>query len=74
MILVEDLLTFLGLDYRDASLTTLYLVGCIRSQYSKHQNNRIILTFKNQHVLKGHTDFLVMIIELLRFIRRTSLF
>ena len=26
MILVKDILTFLGLDYRDASLITVYLV------------------------------------------------
>ena len=29
MILCKDLLTFLGLDYRDALLTTLYLTGII---------------------------------------------
>ena len=40
MLLFKDILTFLVIDYRDASLITLYLVAI------KNQMNRIILTFK----------------------------
>ena len=42
-IIFKDVLTFLGLDYRDASLLTLFFV----IQYSKNQINRIIITHKN---------------------------
>ena len=47
MILFKDILTFLGLVYRDASLITLYLVVVIGISIKKNQMNRIILTFKN---------------------------
>ena len=47
MLLFKDILTFLGLDYRDASLITLYLnVLRISTEYSVNQMNRIFLTFK----------------------------
>ena len=78
MLLFKDILTFLGLDYRDALLITLYLV-VIGISIKKNQTNWIILTFKNllskskknQLVLNGLPDFLVTIIELLRFLCRT---
>ena len=33
----------------------------------------IIIVVEKQHVLNGHTDFLVTIIELLRILNRTSM-
>ena len=70
MLLFKDILTYLGLDYRDASLTTLYLV--VIGISIQNQMNRMILTLKiccqkskNQLVINGRTDFLVTIIELL---------
>jgi hypothetical protein len=46
MILFKDILTFLGLVYRDASLITLYLV-VIGISLQKNQKKRIISTYKN---------------------------
>ena len=62
MILFMDILTFLGLYYRNASLITLYLVVIVIS-IKKNQMNWITLTYKNflfkkvinQHVLNGRT-------------------
>ena len=45
MLLFKDILTFLGLDYRDASLITLYLIE-LGISIKKNQMNRIFLTFK----------------------------
>ena len=55
MLLFKDILTFLGLDYRDASLITLYLnVLRISTEYSVNQINRIFLTFKT--IICCHTS------------------
>ena len=67
IILFQDIVTFIGLDYRDASLITSYLVVILIS-ILKNQMNRIICC---QNVLNGRTDFLVTTIELLRFLSRT---
>ena len=48
MILFEDILTVLGLVYRNASLITLYLVVTNRNQYSRYQMNRIIILNKKR--------------------------
>ena len=48
MILFEDILTFFGLVYRNASLITLYLVVTNRNQYSRYQMNRIIILDKKR--------------------------
>ena len=45
-ILFKDILTFLGLDFRDVSLITLYLV-VIGIRVQKNQTNLIIITQKN---------------------------
>ena len=45
MILFKDILTHLGLDYRDASLMRLYLV-VIRISIKKSDES-LILTYKN---------------------------
>ena len=45
MLLLKDILTFLGLDYRDTLLITLYLV--VKGISIKKSVYRIILTFKN---------------------------
>ena len=71
MLLFKGILTFLRLVYRDASLKY--------ESVLKNQMNRMILTLKkfvvkkvkNQLVLNGRTDFMAMIIELLRFPSRT---
>ena len=74
MILFKDILTFLGLVYRDASLIMLYLVVTeISYKKSEELDNFNIQKFvvkkvKNRHVSNGRTDILVLIIELLRFL------
>ena len=44
-ILFEDILTFLGLNYIDASLIILYLI-VLWNKYSKNQINRMIISHK----------------------------
>ena len=41
----KEILTFLGLDYRDASLITMYFV-VLGISIKKNQTNRIILSHK----------------------------
>ena len=53
----------MGLDYRDVSLIILYLIVIGIST--------VVKKVKNQHVLNGRTDFLLKIIELLRFLNGT---
>ena len=66
-IMFKDILTFLGLNFRNALLITLYFF-CPRDQYSKNQINRIIIykfvvkKVQNRHVINGRTDILIMII------------
>ena len=59
MILLKDILTFLGLDYRDASLLILYLV-VIGISIQKNQMNRIILTYKNFNKKCNKTNYCVI--------------
>ena len=42
MIIFKDILTFLGLEYRDAAYNIVFC--CPRNQYAKNQNNRMILS------------------------------
>ena len=60
-ILFMNILTFLGLDYR--------------YQYTKNQiiQKFVVKKVKNQYVSNGLMDFLVNIIELLRFLNCTKL-
>ena len=41
----KDILTFLGLDFRDVKLTC--VLCCPRNQYLKNQINRIIRSYKS---------------------------
>ena len=52
------------LDYRDASLYTLLFWNSIL----QNQMNKIMISYKDYN---GHTDLLVIIIELLRFLNCT---
>ncbi len=42
---LKDILTFLGINYKDTSLKK--LLYCPRNQYSKNQIYQIILSYKN---------------------------
>ena len=72
-----DILTYLGLDYRDALLIRLYLVVIgisIKKSYELDNFNIqkfVVKTVENQHVLNRRMDFLVTIIELLHFLSCT---
>ena len=69
--LFKDILTFLGIDYRDASHIKLYLVVIGWTLQNSEDNYIIQKVFNNQLVLNECLDFLVIIIELLRFLSRT---
>ena len=76
MITFKDILTFLEIDCVYASLIALYFVvlgiSIPKTDLSDYFNNlNLLLKVKNQHAFNGHTDFLVTIIELLRFLNRT---
>ena len=80
-ILFKNILIFLGIDYRDASLIILYLVVIGISTLSVRQEHKNltksschvkkILKVKNQHVSNGLSEDLETIVELLRFLNRT---
>ncbi len=70
-IIKRHTLDIIGFDYRDALNIELF---CLMKQ-SKNQINRIIISYKvvvkkvkYQHDLDGQTDFLVTIIEFMRFL------
>ena len=52
----KDILTFLGLEYRDALLITLYFV-VLGISFFKNQINRMILSNKNKK--KSYKKFVV---------------
>ena len=69
-LLFKDILTFLGLNYIDPSYNNI-VPCCNRNQYSKNLMNRITISHKKvKKNLNEHMDFLVMIIEFLRFPNR----
>ena len=70
----KDIFTFLGLDYRNTSLITLYfVVKGISIQKKTDESNKFSLhkfgvkKGKQSAVLNGRTNLLVTIIELQRF-------
>ena len=67
MLLFKDILPFLGLDYRDASLIKLYLVVIVIYQKLDESDNFNIQKFVVKKVKNQH----VTIIELLRLQSRT---
>ena len=71
MLLFKDILTFLGLHYRDALLITIYQ----KSDESDNFNIQrfVVKKVKNHQALNGRTDFLVTIIDMLSFQSRTYL-
>ena len=64
----KDILTFLGLDYRDAPLKAIYLdvlgISIPKDLMNRKITNHkriVVRKVKNQHVLNGLTDILVTI-------------
>ena len=63
-IMFKDILTILGLDYRDATLITLYFF-CPRNQNSKNQINGISMSYKKLKINMFKMDVWTMTFWLL---------
>ncbi len=68
-------IVILRIDYRQATLITLGLivVWINVSKFNNFDNYAIPKSKKNNYVSNGHTDFLLMIIDLLPFLNYTYL-
>ena len=67
------IITSLKATYKNLKIKQ-FCIKFVPNGHRNHMQNLIIMLskkFKNQHVLNGRTDFLVMIIELLRFLNCT---